>query len=524
MMRMPRWFVLGTGLMLAACKGSEKSTGPSGGGPTGSFTGTLVGASVSAVLTVTFPGSTASAPARRVRFSIVRVANAAAAPISVTGTLAIAGDGSIALTGTYDGSANPQLTVAGGGYTITGNYTAANGQFSGAFSGPGGSSGQWTVSAGGSAVRVFCGTYDGSSSGTWNLVLDASNRLFGVANTSKGAVQLEGSYTPGGNPNTTVTFSGGSASGNVDPATGAGTGTWSNTKGGSGTWTGSTTLCSPPPANAKLFGDWAIDSSDVFAVGDAGTILYYDGTSWSFRASGTTNTLYSMGPGVVVVGAGGTILRYDPTTDSWGPQTSGTTNALYGVARTPPGRTFVVVGAGGTILHYDGTNWIPQTSGTTAALYSVARVPGVAANFAVGAGGTILYYDGTNWSPQTSGTANDLFCVGVISGTDVYAFGGGGTILHYDGTTWTARTSGTTNALRNVAGAFTPAGVMTDLWAVGDGGTILHSGDGVTWSAQASGTTNDLTSAMAVTANDVFAVGDKGTILQYNGTEWTPQR
>jgi len=525
MTRMRNWIVISTGLMLAACSG-KTATAPSSG-PTGSFKGTLVGADVSAVLTIAFPSSAASLPSRKAHFSIVPAANAAAAPISVTGTLAIVGDGAFSLSGTYDGSANPQLTVTtvtGGGYTITGNYTATNGVFSGSFSGPGGTSGQWTVSTGGTAVSVYCGTYGGSASGTWNMVLDASNRLTGVVNTPNGARLMQGSYSPGSNPNVSVTFSGGSASGNVDPATGASTGTWSNNKGGGGTWTGSTALCSPPPASAKLFGDWAIDASDVLAVGEAGTILFYDGTSWSFRAGGTTNALYAMGPGVVAVGAGGTILRYNPATDAWSPQASGTTNALYGVTRTPPGGTFVVVGAVGTILHYDGTSWIPQTSGTTATLYGVDKVPMVAANFAVGAGGTILYYDGTSWSSQTSGTANDLFFVGALSGADVYALGAGGTILHYDGTTWTARTSGTTNALRSATGAATPAGVVTDLWAVGDGGTILHSADGVTWLAQASGTTNDLTSVSAVAANDVYAVGDKGTILHYDGTAWTQQR
>ncbi|HKX02136.1 MAG TPA: hypothetical protein VJX71_06530 [Methylomirabilota bacterium] len=518
---MRNWVVISAGLMLAACKGSEKSTGPSGGPtPTGSFKGTLVGANVSAVLTVTFPGSTASAPARRVRFSIVPVANAAAAPISVTGTLAIIGDGSVTLDGTYDASANPQLTVVGGGYTITGNYTATNGVFSGSFSGPGGTSGQWTVSAGGgTTVSVYCGTYGGSGSGTWNMVLDASNRLTGVVNTAKGARLMQGSYSPGSNPNVSVTFSGGSANGNIDPSTGDGSGSWSANGGQGGSWTGSTALCSPPPASAKLFGDRAIDPNNVLAVGEAGTILFYDGTSWTFRASGTTNTLYAPGPDGFEVGAAGTILQYNPTTDSWSPQTSGTTNALYGVARTPPGGTIVVVGAAGTILHYDGTNWIPQSSGTTATLYSVAKVPLVAANFAVGAGGTILYYDGTSWSSQTSGTANDLFFVGIVSGTNVYAVGAGGTILHYDGTKWTAQTSGTTQALRGGSGT-----ALNDLWAVGDGGTILHSSDGSTWSPQVSGTTNDLTSVSAVTANDVFAVGDKGLILHYDGTTWTRQR
>src|SRR5437899_10929430 len=97
-----------------------------------------------------------------------------------------------------------------------------------------------------------------------------------------------------------------------------------------------------------------------------------------------------MGPGVVAVGAGGTILRYNPATDAWSPQASGTTNALYGVTRTPPGGTFAVVGAVGTILHYDGTRWIPQTSGTTDTLSGVDKVPMVAANVAVGPGGAVL--------------------------------------------------------------------------------------------------------------------------------------
>src|SRR5437899_8797729 len=315
MARMRDWFVIGAGLTLAACN-TGKSTAPSAPtGPTGSFKGTLVGANVSAVVTLTFPSSAASVVARQPSGFLVRVANAAAAPISVTGTLAIVGDGSFALDGTYDASANPQLTVIGGGYTITGTYTATNGVFSGSFSGPGGASGQWTVSAGGgTTVGVYCGTYGGSASGTWNMVLDASNRLTGVVNTANGARIMQGSYSPGSNPNVSVTFSGGSASGNVDPATGASTGTWSNNKGGGGTWTGSTALCSPPPASAKLFGDWAIDASDVLAVGEAGTILFYDGTSGSFRAGGTTNALYAMGPGVVAVGAGGTILRYNPAT------------------------------------------------------------------------------------------------------------------------------------------------------------------------------------------------------------------
>jgi uncharacterized cupin superfamily protein len=79
----------------------------------------------------------------------------AAAATSIPGSLAATGGATATLTGTYDPSASPQLTVSGGGYTITGNYSAANGQLSGSFNGPSGT-GLWTVSAG--VVKVFCGT------------------------------------------------------------------------------------------------------------------------------------------------------------------------------------------------------------------------------------------------------------------------------------------------------------------------------------------------------------------------------
>jgi hypothetical protein len=240
--------VLGGLAALVACK-NKNVTGVSTGAPAGAFEGTFAGGSVSGVLTLTFLAVASAPAAHRAPFAIVPVANAATVAvqaITISGSLAITGGATYTLTGTYNASANPQLTVSGGGYTITGNYTASNGQLSGSLSGPGGISGQWTVSAG--TVKVFCGTYTqtagGSSSGTWNLTLDTSNRLFGVASTPNGVEQLQGSYTSGNNPNVMVTYNKGSASGNLNPSTGAGSGTWSNSGGGgSGTWTAKTSGC-----------------------------------------------------------------------------------------------------------------------------------------------------------------------------------------------------------------------------------------------------------------------------------------
>ena len=70
----------------------------------------------------------------------------------------------------------------------------------------------------------------------------------------------------------------------------------------------------PLPQGNNLTAVWGSSGSDVFAVGDLGTILHYDGSSWSAMSSGTTNDLWgvwgSSGSNVFAVGDFGTILHY----------------------------------------------------------------------------------------------------------------------------------------------------------------------------------------------------------------------
>ena len=177
-------------------------------------------------------------------------------------------------------------------------------------------------------------------------------------------------------------------------------------------------LCPSPQAV------WSSSPSDVLAVGDAGMIVHYDGTSWTPLQSGTTQPLAGIwgagaGSAVFAVGAGGTILNYDGTT--WRAQTSGTTQSLHGVWGTSANDVFAV-GSGGTILHYDGTGWTAQVSGSTQALYSVWGNSGNSV-FAVGDASTILHYDGTRWTAQTTAADMNLRGVWGSSTTSVFAVG-----------------------------------------------------------------------------------------------------
>jgi hypothetical protein len=81
----------------------------------------------------------------------------------------------------------------------------------------------------------------------------------------------------------------------------------------------------PSPTQEFLKGIWGAAADDVFAVGDGGTILHYDGADWRPMASGIGENL----------------------------------EAIWGVS----GTDVFAVGTGGTILHYDGVDWNPMPSG-----------------------------------------------------------------------------------------------------------------------------------------------------------------
>jgi len=163
----------------------------------------------------------------------------------------------------------------------------------------------------------------------------------------------------------------------------------------------------PLPQGNALRGVWGSSGSNVFAVGGPGTILHYDGSSWSEMSSGTTYDLTgvwgSSGSDVFAVGSGGTILHYDGST--WSEMSSGTTYDLTGVWGSSGSDVFAVGWDEGTILHYDGSSWSEMTSGTTQPLLGVWGSSGSDV-FAVGVSGTILHY-GTDPS-VTTGAATDV--------------------------------------------------------------------------------------------------------------------
>src|SRR5215510_2600140 len=180
----------------------------------------------------------------------------------------------------------------------------------------------------------------------------------------------------------------------------------------------------PLPQGNHLIGVWGSGASDVWAVGYFGTIVHWNGSTWTSALSGTTN--YLLG----VWGSG--------ANDVW------------------------AVGTSGTVLHWNGSTWTSALSGTPNYLSGVWG-SGASDVWAVGASGTIVHWDGSAWTSALSGTTNSLLGVWGSGANDVWAVGTSGTILHWDGSAWTSASSGTPNSLLGVWGSG-----ANDVWAVGE--------------------------------------------------------
>ncbi len=268
----------------------------------------------------------------------------------------------------------------------------------------------------------------------------------------------------------------------------------------------------------QIWGLWASGASDVWAGGDSGTLLHWNGSAWSSVTnplSGMTRALRGIwasgGSDVWAVGDLGNTLHWNGS--AWSSVTnplSGATNlrSAWGSGASDVWAT----GASGAILRWNGSAWSSVASGTTSHLMGVWGSGGSDV-WAVGYSGTILHWNGSAWSSVASGTPHVLFGVWGRAASDVWAVGAAGTILHWNGSAWSSVASGTTNDLRGVWG-----NGESDVWAVGYSGTILLHRNGSAWSSVASGTANNLLGAGGSGASDVWVVGANGTILRRRGS------
>ncbi len=273
----------------------------------------------------------------------------------------------------------------------------------------------------------------------------------------------------------------------------------------------------PAPTTNHLWSIWGLAADDLLAVGDAGTILRWDGAAWGNQTSGpagTVSALWIAGTDDAWAAAPFERQLYHWNGLAWTAQDAGfAARSLWGIG---PGDVWA--GGVGGALHFDGTTWtnVPFPSLPGGGVPEAAALWGAGTSnvWAAGPGG-ILHWDGVAWTVAHPTTAAHFQGLGGSGPADVWAVGDGGQIAHWNGSTWTGSTA-PINATLHAVWAWSPS----DAWAVGEMGVTLHW-DGASWRQVPSGTLDLLLGVWGAAADDVIAVGDAGSMLSWNGVAWS---
>lgn len=242
------------------------------------------------------------------------------------------------------------------------------------------------------------------------------------------------------------------------------------------------------PFAAEDFG-WVLSvagsSEALFVVGGqpgTGRLRVRRGGSWSGdealpAGTGLLNWVHAFAPDdVFAVGEGGRILHYDGS--AWQVETTTVTEDLWGVWGASSDDVWAVGGRGraegqATLLRRQQGTWRAQALPPLErpGVFALFKVWGASANdvFVVGQRGAVLRFDGTTWTEEGLGTSQDMIAVWGSSPNHVVAVGGrgNGVAAVWDGASWNRFDLGTLPGLNGVW-----TGAAGSAWVAGEAGTL----------------------------------------------------
>lgn len=279
--------------------------------------------------------------------------------------------------------------------------------------------------------------------------------------------------------------------------------------------------------SGPLVGVAGTSSSSLTTVGDWGTTMQWNGSQWRQIASsiyvrftgiaGTSENLWSIATDTT--GNANTPVIYQLQGSTWTPSPSGATRTLRGIWIS--GNDGMVVGDNDTAIRRVSGGWMPaNVVGANGTSLRAAWGADASNIWIVGGGdavnlmqniypGKILKYNGASAVPVYNTTGGTT--VQAVWGTDathVWAVGDAGVIVSWNGSAWSPQESGTMFSLYGIWGTS-----PTDIYAAGAGGTVLHY-DGTKWSRKETGTGVNLVNVFGI-GNDVYVSGFSGALLHY---------
>ena len=289
-------------------------------------------------------------------------------------------------------------------------------------------------------------------------------------------------------------------------------------------WDGTTWQKLPTPtvvSNYRFNDVWASGPDDVWVAGftdgpDKGSILHFDGKSWTVSVSGLPElaAVWGAAPGEVwTVSRSGTIHHL--RAKRWTAVDGGTIEFLSGLHGCSADNVWAV-GANGTVLHWDGQRWQDRSPGVTT-LFNSVWCENAQRAWVVGERGEMLHWD-DGWSVPAAQHVGPLRSL-VNTSQGPLAVGENNTVLRRGSRGWQREQGGFTDRYPNVEIYDMHATMSDDIWAVGAQGAVVHW-DGESWRAFDPITCHALHAVWAVSPQDVWAAGDEAAILHFDGVRW----
>lgn len=262
----------------------------------------------------------------------------------------------------------------------------------------------------------------------------------------------------------------------------------------------------------------------AWAVGRQGALYAWDpGSGWdrvSYPAQGALRAVAAMAEDAVwAVGDRGVILHFNG--EEWTQVASPTTKGLFALALGPTGIGWAV-GEAGTALRSENDTWQVVPTPVETSLRGVWAGPGDTA-WAVGDGGRLLAWSHGEWRLEACPVAADLLAIGGPHQDWLWAVGAGGTVLLRRYGKWTVFGERPESAATLRAVTADPAGRV---WIGGDNGILWRKpGFGSSaFEAQQSPTHATLYALARQHHRLLWAVGDTGTLLSNRGGGWQAER
>jgi photosystem II stability/assembly factor-like uncharacterized protein len=233
----------------------------------------------------------------------------------------------------------------------------------------------------------------------------------------------------------------------------------------------------------KLWAAHFLNSNNGWAVGENGTILHYNGVSWT-KVSSPTNTFL-------------TTVAFLDSLNGW------------------------AAGDSGIILYYNGVSWQKQEIVTNSTIWDIS-VLSKNFGYALSAFGEVFKYDGISWANLDTNFKKSFYSLYIVDENNIWISGSVGQIYKQSVNGWIDYRFPYGN-YRSIFCTDT-----STCWAVGDfmpseKGIISKYENGA-WHYNSDTLEKPLRSVYFVNDHLGWAAGYKAAIYKYNGLCWTKQK